>query len=92
MLFANRAQGGVADPAARAPRALPLNKDWMYYEVGRGNPAWNDVQETQTLAMRLKDALIVNRGNLQGQQKLVVQVGGKQITLQFSLFAVPTRQ
>lgn len=91
-LFINRMQGVSLTPMARAPRALPLNKDWLYYEVTRGNPAWNDVQETQTLAMRLKDSLIVNRGTLQGQQKMVVQVGGQQYTLQFALFAVPIRQ
>ena len=41
--------------------------------------------------MRLKDTLIVNYHELQGQRKLVVSVGGKQAALQFALFAVPSR-
>ena len=92
ILFQHRAQGVQLVPLNRAPRALPINRDWTYYEVTRGNEAWKDVQETQTLAMRLKDALIVNRGNLQGQQKMIVMAGGKQVTLQFALFAVPIRR
>lgn len=78
-------------PLAQAPRALPPGGDWVYYEVVRQNAAWKDVLETQTLAMRLKDTLIVNRAELPGQRTLVVSVGGKQVPLQFALFAVPNR-
>ena len=45
--------------------------------------------ETQTLAMRLTDNLIVNRQQLQGERKIVVSAGGQQVSLQFALFAVP---
>ncbi|HEY1066790.1 MAG TPA: type VI secretion system baseplate subunit TssK, partial [Pirellulales bacterium] len=65
MLFQHRAEGLSLNPLARAPRALPANRDWIYYQVSRGNGAWRDVQETQTLGMRLKDALIANRNDLQ---------------------------
>jgi hypothetical protein len=41
--------------------------------------------------MRLKDVLIVNRNELQGERKLVVSIRGKQYALHFALFAVPTR-
>ena len=54
------------------------------------SPAWRDVHETQTLAMRLRDTLIVNRDRLQGERKLVVALRGKRAELQFALFAVPT--
>lgn len=92
ILFQHRAEGLALSPVRQTPRALPVNRDWIYYQVSRGNSAWKDVQETQTLAMRLKDSLIVNRDKLQGQQKLVVLAGGRQVPLQFALFAVPTRQ
>lgn len=91
VLFRNRAEGVSLKTVDRAPRALPNNRDWVYYQVARGNAAWNDVQQTQTLAMRLKEEVIVNRNDLQGQQRLIIAVGGYQLTLQFCLFAVPNR-
>ena len=86
-----RRRGAAHDALGAGARALPPGRDWIYYEVSRGNAAWKDVLETQTLAMRLKDTLIVNRQELQGQRKLVVSAGGKQAALQFALFAVPNR-
>ncbi len=76
-------------PLAQAPRALPPNKDWLYYQVSRGNAPWKDVLETQTLAMRLQEKLIVNLENFQGDRNLIVAYVGKQYPLQFALFAVP---
>jgi type VI secretion system protein ImpJ len=90
-LFEYGAEGLHLTPLPQAPRALPPGRDWIYYEVSRGNAPWKDVLDTQTLAMRLKDTLIVNRHELQGQRKLVVSAGGKQAALQFALFAVPSR-
>jgi type VI secretion system protein ImpJ len=51
--------------------------------------AWRDVQNTQTLALRLKDSLIMNLDKLQGEKTLVVTSRGRRVTLQFALFAVP---
>lgn len=90
-LFEYGAEGLHLTPLPQAPRALPPGRDWLYYEVSRANAPWKDVLDTQTLAMRLKDTLIVNRHELQGQRKLVVSAGGKQAALQFALFAVPSR-
>jgi type VI secretion system protein ImpJ len=91
ILFRNRAEGLRLVPVDRTIRALPARQEWIYYEVDRKDaPAWRDVQETQTLAMRLKDSLIVNRDRLQGSRHLIVQVHGKQAKLEFALFAVPT--
>jgi type VI secretion system protein ImpJ len=90
-LFEYRAEGLRLAPLPQAPRALPPGRDWVYYEVSRDNAPWKDVLQTQTLAMRLKDTLIVNRSELQGKQKIVVSHRGKQVALQFALFAVPIR-
>jgi type VI secretion system protein ImpJ len=76
----------------QAPQALALGRSWLYFQVSRGNVAWKDVLETETLAMRLKDSLIVNRDDLQGMRELVVSVAGKKVSLQFALFAVPKQQ
>jgi hypothetical protein len=40
--------------------------------------------------MRLRRELIVNLDKLQGEQRMVVRIGGRQATLQFALFALPT--
>lgn len=91
ILFQHRAEGLQLTPLDRAVRALPTKEDWLFYEVPRRDtPAWRDVQETMTLAVRLKDSLIVNRDRLQGERRLVVNYRGRQATLQFALFAVPT--
>ena len=88
-LFQFGAEGLQLRPLAQAPWALPPRRDWLYYEINRDNASWRDVLETQTLAMRLTDNLIVNRQQLQGERSIVVSVGGKQVSLQFALFAVP---
>jgi type VI secretion system protein ImpJ len=90
-LFTQRAEGLQLLPMDRPIRALPARANWLYYEVNQSNdsPAWRDVRDTQTLALRLKDSLIVNRARLQGDRKLVVSARGKPVTLQFALFAVP---
>ena len=91
ILFRTRAEGVHLVPLEQAPRALPSQRSWIYYQVSRQNAAWKDVQETQTLAMRLKESLIVNLDELQGQRSLIVNSRGKPATLQFALFAVPNR-
>ncbi len=91
-LFKQRATGVTLTPVDRQIRALPGRTDWVFFEVPRQDtPAWRDVQETQTLAMRLKDSLIANLDRLQGQQTLVVAAFGRKIALKFALFAVPAQ-
>ncbi len=91
-LFSHGAPGLQLTPLAQAPRALPPAGDMVYFEVTRGNAAWNDVLETETLAMRLNENLIANRDKLkQGGKELVVAVGGRQSQLRFALFAVQER-
>jgi type VI secretion system protein ImpJ len=88
-LFKHRASGLQLSPLMRPVRALPT-QNWLYYEVPKQDtPAWRDVQETQTLALRLKDSAIVNLDRLQGEQNLVVSAFGRKINLKFALFAVP---
>lgn len=90
ILFKSRAEGVQLVPVDHAIRALPNRPEWLYYEVPRtDSPAWHDVQQTQSLAMRLKDSLILNRDRLQGQRKLIVSAKGRKVELEFALFAVP---
>ncbi len=90
-LFTQRRPGVELIPVTRQIRALPSRPEWMYFEIPRrDSPAWRDVQETQTLAMRLKDSLILNRDRLQGESRMVVSYKGRKVPLEFALFAVPT--
>jgi type VI secretion system protein ImpJ len=92
LLFTRRIEGLQLRPVGRVVRALPNRPDWIYYEViKREGAAWRDVQETQTLGMRFKDSLIVNRDRFQGNRTVVVQTRNGNVELQFALFAVPTR-
>jgi type VI secretion system protein ImpJ len=91
ILFKRRAEGVKLEPVHRAIRALPARQDWVYYQVVQdGAPAWRDVQQTQSLAIRLKDSLIMNADKLQGERKLVVSALGRKVSLEFALFAVPS--
>ena len=90
LLFKHRAAGVQLTVIERSVRALPARQDWLYFEVPRQEtPAWHDVQQTQTLAMRLKDSQILNLDKLQGEQTLVVAAFGRKVTMKFALFAVP---
>jgi type VI secretion system protein ImpJ len=90
ILFRQRAQGLQLTPVDRSVRALPARQDWIYYEVPRQDtPAWRDVQETQTLAIRVRESLIGNLDRLQGERTLIVHAMGRSIPLEFALFAVP---
>jgi type VI secretion system protein ImpJ len=92
ILFKHRSEGLQLQLVERAVRALPAGDDWLFYQVSRSDhPAWRDVQQTQTLAVRLRDSLILNQDRLQGERDLVVSVNGRPTPLQFALFAVPTR-
>lgn len=89
-LFRARAPGLQLEPLRQTPRAFPPSNAWSYFAVSRDNDAWKDVVRTQTLAMRLSSTHIANRDTLQGSRKLVVNVErGKQVVLEFALFAVP---
>ncbi len=92
LLFTQRREGLQLTGIDRPTRALPTRQDWLYFEVPRtDSPAWRDVQETQTLAMRFRDSLILNHDRLQGKQKLFVQDRRRKVELEFALFAVPNR-
>jgi type VI secretion system protein ImpJ len=93
LLFTQKRPGLMLTPLEQAPRALPANRDWSYFVIARNGAAWTDVHQTQTLAMRLKESLILNRNELQGERTLrVMSEQNRAAELQFSLFAVPQRQ
>jgi type VI secretion system protein ImpJ len=76
-------------PLDRPPRALPDKGGWLYYQIGRENVAWNDVRDTQSLAIRLRETLLLNRDALVGNRRIEVTHKGNPAVLEFALFAVP---
>jgi type VI secretion system protein ImpJ len=89
ILFRQRMEGLELVPLARLVRSLPAHSNWLYFEVPRNDrSAWRDVLETQTLALMLRDSLILNRDRLQGQDTLEIDFSGRRVSLQFALFAV----
>lgn len=75
-------------PIDRPPRALPDKGGWLYYQVGRESVAWNDVRDTQSLAIRLRETLLLNRDALVGKRRIEVTHKGNPVMLEFALFAV----
>jgi type VI secretion system protein ImpJ len=76
-------------PVDRPPQALPQKGGWVYYQIGRESVAWNGVRDTQTLSVRLRETLLLNKEKLVGSRRLEVSHKGTPAVLEFSLFAVP---
>lgn len=76
-------------PVDRPPRALPDKGGWLYYQIGRENVAWNDVRDSQSLSIRLRETLLLNSASLPGNRRIQVSREGQPISLEFALFAVP---
>lgn len=89
LIFKHGMPGVEQIELSQPPRALPVRRGWVYYEVKRENAAWKDVLATQTLALRFKMELLGNLASLPGSRKLEVLLGDKRAILEFALFAVP---
>ncbi|MCA9069556.1 MAG: type VI secretion system baseplate subunit TssK, partial [Planctomycetaceae bacterium] len=89
-LFSQRASGLELVPLNRVVRNLPTTSTWSFYEVTRNNgPVGRDVIETQSIGVRIRESLIVNKAELQaGGTELRVQNGTREVALRFALFAV----
>lgn len=77
-------------PVEQIPRALPARSGWLYYRVVAKTAAWESVQVTQTMGIRLRDTLITNPEQLPGQRKVEVAFDNRTATLEFAVFAVPS--
>ncbi len=90
MLFTQRLPGLQLRPVTHKLPSLPSQRDWMYLEVPKDDgAAWRDVQDSQTLAIRFRDSLILNRDRIQGERRLLVDDNGDAVSLEMALFAVP---
>jgi type VI secretion system protein ImpJ len=89
-LFKLGLPGLELQPVDHAPRALPGSSGWLFYRIGSGSPAYQSVQQTQNLAIRVRDSSVVNADSLPGQRRLEVIFNSRRVSLEFALFAVPS--
>lgn len=90
-MFKQRAPGIELQPVSEMPSQLPRSGEWAYFQVRQEGPAWQDVLDTGTIAIRFKESLIANLKELAGNRQIVVRYGKHNIPLQFALFAVPVQ-
>lgn len=86
-----RKRGVKLRPVPQVPRALPSRGNWVYFQIRREDDAWNHVQVTQTMAMRVRSEQIANLDNLEGARRLRLAIDGKAYGLEFAVFAVRKR-
>ncbi|MCA9192388.1 MAG: type VI secretion system baseplate subunit TssK [Planctomycetales bacterium] len=78
-------------PVAQIPRALPSRGNWVFLEIKREGDAWQHVQATQSLAMRVRSEQIANLDSLEGTRRLRLAIDGQTYGLEFAVFAVRKR-
>ncbi|WP_404309742.1 type VI secretion system baseplate subunit TssK [Neorhodopirellula lusitana] len=86
-LYSKRAMGLELKPMREVPRVLPSQSDWSFYEIRGRGPAWTDVLDTGTIALRIREQLIDDPQRLAGNQTLKVRMDGHTASLQFAIFA-----
>jgi type VI secretion system protein ImpJ len=88
-IFVHREPGIELRPAPKAPASLPQSDQWSYFTIeALDQPAWKDVLATGTMAMRIRDTLLVDPVGLPGSGRLKVMLGRDVVTLEFALFGV----
>jgi len=75
-------------PVPQVPRALPSRGNWVYFQIKREDDAWNHVQVTQTMAMRVRSEQIANLDTLEGKRRLRLAISGRTYGMEFAVFAV----
>jgi type VI secretion system protein ImpJ len=86
-IFERGSQGLRFTYTAAPPRALPSMQGLAYFQVSRDSAEWQNVRSSLTLAIRLKESLIV--GNIQGQRVLTIKTAaGPTTTMEFTLYVV----
>lgn len=72
-LYSKR-DGIGTETIARSPRVLPSQSDWSFFEISGRGPAWTDVLDTGTIALRIREQLIDDPQQLAGNQTLKVRM------------------
>lgn len=87
-LFRNNMPGVRLRPVAQPPRVLPQGGNWVYFQVQRQGPPWDDVQRTQTMGWRFQEEYIHDVKELQGKKRLVLNIRNQLIALHVAVFAL----
>ena len=88
-LFRKGALGLRFEAEDLPPQELPRVVGQVYFRVKQNlkDPEWAHLRKSLTLALRLNENLIV--GSIQNQRRLTIAVGGRNVTMQFSVFVLP---
>jgi type VI secretion system protein ImpJ len=91
-LFRKGSAGLHFEAVELPPQELPKVIGQVYFRVTQNlkDPEWLHVMKTLTLALRLNEGLIV--GTIQNQRRLTVNVDGRNVTMQFSLYVLPPKK
>lgn len=73
------------------PRALPNKGSWVFLKIRQEKEAWQHVQASHTMAMRVRTEQIANLDSLNGQRRIMLSIEGKTYGLEFAIFAVKKR-
>lgn len=87
-IFSRREPGVLTESLDPIPDYLPRNTGWAYFEIDSKCSAWDDVIESRSLAIRLRDSLITNAEQLAGNRRIHLDLDEGQPILEFSLFGL----
>ncbi|MEX0793692.1 MAG: type VI secretion system baseplate subunit TssK [Pirellulaceae bacterium] len=87
-LFRNNMPGVRLRPVPQPPRVLPQGGNWVYFQVQRQGPPWDDVQRTQTMGWRFQEEYIHDARELQQKKRLVLNIRNQLIALHVAVFAL----
>lgn len=93
-LFSNRIPGVELRRLRQLPSFLRDKKGWIFFQLTRGNDAWEKVAAEKSLAIRVNENEISDAANLQGNKKILLkETGNTRIySLEFAVFVSQHRQ
>ena len=89
--FQRREPGISLDPLSQAPPELPRKGNWLYFEVGKDDGAWNHVELSQSLSVRVSREQIDNLSELEGNRRLKVLANQQVYGFEFAIFVLNTQ-
>jgi type VI secretion system protein ImpJ len=90
-LYRLGAPGLQFEAEPQPPAELPRIVGMVYFRIKQEvtDPEWVHLKRSLTLALRFNEKLIM--GSIQNQRRLTIQVGGRNVTVQFSLFILAAK-
>ncbi|MFO0013504.1 MAG: type VI secretion system baseplate subunit TssK [Planctomycetota bacterium] len=85
-------RGGLTLAKVReVPRALVGRGNWVFLKIKTDTDAWKRVTVDFSVAMRIKEEQIANLSDLKGNTRLVANLFGQTLAMEFAVFAFRAR-